>query len=108
MSLTASKRRVTETMQARLIATRTMAATTGSPSLGRRQLGRAGANKPRANLRRGDADDCLAARLDERLQSRIGETEGLEHEANDEDHRERGNHNGERDPPGTENLCESG
>ncbi len=55
--------------------------------------------------RRGDADHRLARRLDERLQSRIGEIEGLQHEANDEDHRDRGNHDDKRDPPGPENFA---
>ena len=48
MSLRASKRRITETMQARLIAVRTRPSAALSLSFGRRQLGRVGANRPRA------------------------------------------------------------
>ena len=42
----------------------------------------------RYSRRRGNADHRLAGSLHERLQSRIGEIEGLEYERDDIDHRE--------------------
>ena len=57
--------------------------------------------------RRGDANHRLAGGLHEGLQPRIGEIKGLEHEADDDDHRGRRNHDDERDPPSPEDFMKT-
>ncbi len=92
MSLRASKSRVTETMQARLIAMRTMPSAALSLIFGSRQLGRVGANRPRAIPAAAamritpSPEACMNGCICALVRSKI-----LGHEADDVDHRGRGN-----------------